>query len=91
MYLDIWGIVITDTSSLTRGRVCNLQLLQYLANAVYLRSEYRGACDRILLSQFWHFFNLEGNFPVFIISLMNRVVQWYARKLCTIIVASFSC
>jgi hypothetical protein len=37
--------------SLTRGRVCRLQLLLGLASAVILRSESRGTCDHILLSQ----------------------------------------
>jgi hypothetical protein len=37
--------------SLTRGRVCRLQLLLVLARAVILGSETRGARDRILLSQ----------------------------------------
>jgi hypothetical protein len=37
--------------SLTRGRVCGLQLLLALANAVILGSESRGTRDHILLSQ----------------------------------------
>jgi hypothetical protein len=37
--------------SLTRGRVCRLQLLLVLASAVILGSEYRGTRDHILLSQ----------------------------------------
>jgi hypothetical protein len=37
--------------SLTRGRVCRLQLLQVLASAVILGSESRGTGDHILLSQ----------------------------------------
>jgi hypothetical protein len=37
--------------SLTRGRVCNLQLLLVLASAVILGSESRGTRDHILLSQ----------------------------------------
>jgi hypothetical protein len=37
--------------SLTRRRICRLQLLQALASAVILGSEFRGACDHILLSQ----------------------------------------
>jgi hypothetical protein len=39
------------TLSLTRGRVCHLQLLLALASAVILGSESRGTRDRILLSQ----------------------------------------
>jgi hypothetical protein len=37
--------------SLTRGRVCRLQLLLSLASAVILESESRGTRDHILLSQ----------------------------------------
>jgi hypothetical protein len=37
--------------SLTRERVCHLQLLLVLASAVILGSESRGTCDHILLSQ----------------------------------------
>jgi hypothetical protein len=37
--------------SVTRGRVCRLQLLLALASAVILRSESRGTRDHILLSQ----------------------------------------
>jgi hypothetical protein len=37
--------------SLTRGRACRLQLLLALTSAVILRSESRGICDYILLSQ----------------------------------------
>jgi hypothetical protein len=37
--------------SLTRGRICRLQLLLALASAVILGSESRGARDLILLSQ----------------------------------------
>jgi hypothetical protein len=39
------------TFSLTRGRVCRLQLLLALASAVILGSETRGTRDHILLSQ----------------------------------------
>jgi hypothetical protein len=39
------------TSSLTRGCVCRLQLLLFLASAVILRSGSRGTHDHILLSQ----------------------------------------
>jgi hypothetical protein len=41
--------------SLTRGRVCRLQLLLALASAVILGSESRGTRDHILLSQIWDF------------------------------------
>jgi hypothetical protein len=37
--------------SLTRGRVCHLQLLLVLASAVIFGSESRGTLDHILLSQ----------------------------------------
>jgi hypothetical protein len=42
----MWG-----TLSVTRGRVCRLQLVLVLASAVILGSESRGTCDYILLSQ----------------------------------------
>jgi hypothetical protein len=41
--------------SLTRGRVCRLELLLAFARAVILRSESRGTWDHILLSQIWDF------------------------------------
>jgi hypothetical protein len=41
--------------SLTRGRVCRLQLLLVLASAVILGSESRGTRDQILLNQFRDF------------------------------------
>jgi hypothetical protein len=41
--------------SLTRGRVCRLQLLLALASAVILGSEPIGTRDLILLSQIWDF------------------------------------
>jgi hypothetical protein len=41
--------------SLTRGRVCRLQLLLGLASAVILGSESLGTRDHILLSQIWDF------------------------------------
>jgi hypothetical protein len=37
--------------SLTRGRVCRLQLMLVLASAIILRPESRGTCGHILLSQ----------------------------------------
>jgi hypothetical protein len=45
-----WGAL-----SLTRGRVCRLQLLLALASAVILESEPLGTRDHILLSQIWDF------------------------------------
>jgi hypothetical protein len=41
--------------SLTRGRVCRLQLLLALASAIILGSEPLGTRDHILLSQIWDF------------------------------------
>jgi hypothetical protein len=41
--------------SLSRGRLCCLQLLQALASAVILGSEFRGTRDRILLFEVWDF------------------------------------
>jgi hypothetical protein len=52
--------------SLTRERVCRLQLLLVLASAVILGSESRGTRDHILLSQIRDSPNLEGQDPVFI-------------------------
>jgi hypothetical protein len=60
--------------SLTRGRVCLLQLLLVLASAVILGSESRGTHDRILFSQVRDYNELEGQVPAFI-SHRNRVVQ----------------
>jgi hypothetical protein len=55
-FLIFWQLQVCwyGVLSLTRGRVC-LQLLLALANAVILRSESRGTCDHILLSQTWDF------------------------------------
>jgi hypothetical protein len=52
--------------SLTRGRVCRLQLLLGLASAVILRSESRGTQGHILLPQIRYFPNLEGHVPAFV-------------------------
>jgi hypothetical protein len=60
--------------SMTRGRVCSLQLLMSLASTVILGYESRGAHDRILLSKIWDSPNLEGQVPVFI-SPRNRVAE----------------
>jgi hypothetical protein len=64
--------------SLTRERVCRLQLLLVLASAVILGSESRRTRDHILLSQIRHSPNLEGQVPVFI-SPRNRVAQLYSQ------------
>jgi hypothetical protein len=76
------------TSSVTRGRVCRLQLLLDLASVVSLRSETRGTCDHILLSQIRDFPNLEGQVPVFI-PPRNRVAQLCHQALCSLFVASY--
>jgi hypothetical protein len=62
--------------SLTRGRVCHLQLLLALASLVSLRSESPGTRDHILLFQIRDSTNLEGQGPVFIFP-RNRVAQLY--------------
>jgi hypothetical protein len=54
------------TPSLTRGRVCRLQLLLALARAVILWSESKGTHDHILLSQIRDSPNLECQVLVFI-------------------------
>jgi hypothetical protein len=49
--LNTYGYSPYVASSLTRGRVCLLQLLLFIASAVILSSESRGTHDHILLSQ----------------------------------------
>jgi hypothetical protein len=73
---------------LTRGWVCRLQLLLDLASAVILGSEFRGAHNRILLSQIRDSTNLEGQAPVFI-SPRNRVAQLNPQALGSLSVASY--
>jgi hypothetical protein len=68
------------TSSLTRGWVCQLQLLPALASAVILRSKSHRTQDHILLFQIWDSPNLECQVPVYI-SPRNRVAQLYPRHL----------
>jgi hypothetical protein len=65
-------------TSLTRGRVCRLQLLLVLASAVILGSDCRGTHAHVLLSQIRDSPNLEGQVPVFI-SPRNRVAQLYPQ------------
>jgi hypothetical protein len=48
---DSCGFVDVGALSLTRGRVCRLQLLLALASAIFLGSESLGTRDHILLSQ----------------------------------------
>jgi hypothetical protein len=74
--------------SLTRERVCRLQLLLVLASAVILGSESRGTRDHILLSQIRDSPNLEGQVPVFI-SPRNRVTRLYPQALVSLFVASY--
>jgi hypothetical protein len=62
------------TSSLTRGWICRLQLLLFLASAVILGSQSRGTHCHILLSQIRDSPNLEGQVPIFI-SPSERVAQ----------------
>jgi hypothetical protein len=64
--------------SLTRERICGLDLLLGLANATFLRSESRGAHDHTLLSQNWDSPNLVGQVLVFIWP-WNGVAQLYPQ------------
>jgi hypothetical protein len=66
--------------SLTRERVCLLQLMLALSSAVTLGSESRGTRDRILLSQIRDSLNLEGQVLV-LISPRNMVAQLYPEAL----------
>jgi hypothetical protein len=54
------------TSSLTRGRVCRLQLLMTLASTLTLRHESRGTHEHILLSRIPDSSKLEGQVHIFI-------------------------
>jgi hypothetical protein len=69
-----------DVFSMTRERVCRLQLLLALASAVILSSESRGTHDHILPSQIRDSPNLEGQVRVFIYP-RNRVAQLYPQAL----------
>jgi hypothetical protein len=82
--LLMWGA----GRSLTRERICGVQLLLFLASAVILGSESRGTCDHILLSQIRDFPNLEGQVPAFISPRM-RVAQLYPQALGSRFVASY--
>jgi hypothetical protein len=62
--------------SLTRGRVCLLQLLLTLASTVILDSEFHRTHDHILLSQIRDLPNLKGQITVYV-SATNRVAQLY--------------
>jgi hypothetical protein len=63
-------------------------LLLVLANAVILRSQFRGTHDHILLSQIRESPNLEGQVHVFI-SSRNRVARLYLLALGSLFVASY--
>jgi hypothetical protein len=45
IFIIVWQLQVCGALSLTRGRVCRLQLLLALASAVILRSESRGIRD----------------------------------------------
>jgi hypothetical protein len=77
-----------EALSLTRERVCRLQLLLVLASAVILGFESRGTHDHTLLSQIRDSPDLEGQVPVFI-SPRNRVVQLYPQALGSLSVTSY--
>jgi hypothetical protein len=64
--------------SLTRRRVCNLQLLLGLVSAVFLGSEPRRTHDHIFTLKF-ETTELEGQVPVFI-SPRYSVTQLYSRN-----------
>jgi hypothetical protein len=82
------GFVDVGAPSLTRERICRLQLLLILASAVILGSEFCGTRDRILLFQIRDYPNLEGQVSVFI-SPRNRVTQLYPQALGSLFVASY--
>jgi hypothetical protein len=56
-FITVWQLrsCFCGAPSLTKGRVCLLYMLLALASAVFLGSESRGTCDRILLSPIWDF------------------------------------
>jgi hypothetical protein len=74
--------------SLTRERVCHIQLLLDLASTVNLGSESRGTRGHILLSQIRDSPNLEGQVPVFT-SPRNRGTQFYSQALGFLFVTSY--
>jgi hypothetical protein len=75
--------------SLTRGRVCYLQLLLILVSAVVLDSESRWIDSHILLSQIRDSPSVEGQVPVFI-SPRKGVAQLCPQALGYLFVASCS-
>jgi hypothetical protein len=74
--------------TLTRGRVCRLELLLALSRTVILGSEFHGTHDHISLSQIRDSPNLECHVPVFI-SPKNRVAQLYPQVLGSLYVVSY--
>jgi hypothetical protein len=76
------------TSCLTRGWVCNLQLLLALASTVILGSESRGTHDHILLPQIRDSSNQEGQVPMFI-SPRIRVFQLYPPASSSLLLVSY--
>jgi hypothetical protein len=86
--LNTCGHSPSATSSLTRGWVCNLQLLLDLASAVIVESESRGTRDHILLPQIRGSHNLEDQIFVFI-SPRNRVARLHSQTLGSIFFASY--
>jgi hypothetical protein len=57
IYITVWQLrsCFCGAPSLTRGRVCLLNILLALASAVFLGPEFLGTRDRILLSLIWDF------------------------------------
>jgi hypothetical protein len=72
--------------SLTRGRVCSLQLLLVLASAVILGSKSRGTHGHILPSQIWEIHQPGSKGPS-IYNSRNRVAQLYPQALGSLFVA----
>jgi hypothetical protein len=76
------------TSSLMRGWVCHLQLLLGLANAVILRSDYRGYSWPNFTASDSRLPNLEGQVPIFICP-RNSISWLYSQALGSCFVASY--
>jgi hypothetical protein len=64
-------------------------LLLVLVSAIILRSDSRETHGHILLSQIRDFPNLEGQDPVFISPLRNRVAKFFFQALDSLFVASY--
>jgi hypothetical protein len=71
-----------------RGRVCRLQLLLALANALIIKSESHGNYDHILLSQTGDSLELDSQDPVYIYP-RNRVTQLHPQAMGSLFVASY--